>query len=489
LLSPIEPFSIGNRITTAIVFGIIAYQLLKIFETLLFGLEQNFDNGVLVELFQRYALIFMTGVRYYPVLASLQLTNVAARFLASLYILSDIGYTIAREGSCMGFLPLGGQYAVIEEAKLRTELGTWFIIYGIIKNTPHFFFLSYIGAELFVRFAYDSIYVPRKKKESIWSPSSKESDELQFAKYYVRKLLSRNCRSLSQTTPEKAKNINRLDSLKSTIGEYLDSIYHWDDDFRFTTIATCTFTVAFTFLYYLACTFIFMYTSRTAGHIEFMRSYIERSVNSELKNAVSLNTEIIISAIITAILFALQLFAGMKNYKRHKQQLYKGLSTEIPPANHFKWTSIVSDSVHYSGFLVGYMTWGFVICFHLVLLVAIGVRLMTLHVPYTELALPIIVPLVVIYLLKISLMTSTGKILFIENDHKTYYLKSIRTYAIFVYFSFFADSFVGIASCIFRILKATVIHTIFIARIDYCSTGHPLVHLGKHIGLLFSGEI
>ncbi|CAF4805664.1 unnamed protein product, partial [Rotaria socialis] len=477
LLSPIAPFSIENRITSATVFGIIVYQLLKIFEGLLFDLEHNFDNGVLMELLQRCALIFMIGVRYYPVLASLQLRNIVARFLVCLYILCDIIYTIVREGSCMGFLPLGGQYAVIEEAKLRTELGTWFIIYGIIKNTPHFLFLSYIGAELCVRFAYDSIYVPGKKKECIGSPSSEKSDELQFAKYYVRKLLSRNRRSLSQTKPEQTKNINRLDSLKSTIGKYLDSIYHWDDDFRFTTIATCTYTVAFTFLYYLTCTFIFVYTSRSTGHIESMRSYIERSVNVELKNPFSLNREIIISTIITAILFALQLFVGMKNYKRHKQQLYRGVSIEIPPANRFKCASIVSDSVHYSGFLVGYMTWGFVICFHLVLFVATGVRLMALHTPDTELILPIIVPLAVMYLLKILFMTSTGKILFIGNGHKTYYLKNIRAYAIFVYFSFFADSFAGIASCITRLLKATVINAIFIARIDYCFTGHPFVNL------------
>jgi hypothetical protein len=62
---------------------------------------------------------FTFRLRYYPVLASLQLRNIAARFFICPYILADIAYTIIREGSCMGFLPLSRYYSPLEEAKLR----------------------------------------------------------------------------------------------------------------------------------------------------------------------------------------------------------------------------------------------------------------------------------------------------------------------------------------------------------------------------------
>jgi len=65
----------------------------------------------------------------------------------------------------------------------------------------------------------------------------------------------------------------------SRVKQFLDSIYHWDDDFRFTSMATCTYTVAFVFLYYLACTLVFLYISRTTGHISFVRYYIETTFN------------------------------------------------------------------------------------------------------------------------------------------------------------------------------------------------------------------
>lgn len=64
-------------------------------------------------------LPYLFRLRYYPILASLQLRNIATRFFACLYIFADIAYTIIREGSCMGFLPLSEKYSAFEDAKIR----------------------------------------------------------------------------------------------------------------------------------------------------------------------------------------------------------------------------------------------------------------------------------------------------------------------------------------------------------------------------------
>lgn len=58
-------------------------------------------------------------LRYYPVLASLQLRNITVRFFVCLYMIGDMIYAIVREGSCMGFLPLSRYYSALEEATLR----------------------------------------------------------------------------------------------------------------------------------------------------------------------------------------------------------------------------------------------------------------------------------------------------------------------------------------------------------------------------------
>ncbi|CAF4408462.1 unnamed protein product, partial [Rotaria sp. Silwood2] len=429
LLSPIKPFHTENRFITAAVFGIIFYAIVKIFEELFFGSYELLNRGVLIELMIRLGTSIIVGLRYYPVLASLQLRNIIVRFFACVYVLGDIGYTIIREGSCMGFIPLSGSYSVLEEAKLRMELGSWFIIYGFIKNAPYFLFLAYIAAELCVRFVYDSIYILLKEKQSIWSAFISPLDKLEQTKYYVAKLLRRRYSSSSliinqQNTmtnnqndkehKSKQQNVNKQSSIK----KFLEFFYNWDDDFRYTTIATCTYTVAFVFLYYLACTSVFLYMSRTKGHITFIKSYIEYSANI-----------------------------------------------------------VVSKSLRYSGFLIGYMAWGFVICFHLILLLLISIRILLFKIRHIELILAIIVPVLIIYVLTMLSMKSIGKFLFIQNIDKKPMLKCGKLYEIFAYFSFFADCFIGIASCIIRLVQATFLNVIYMARIDYSFLGRPLENL------------
>ncbi|CAF3942444.1 unnamed protein product, partial [Rotaria sp. Silwood1] len=73
LLTPIKPFHTENRFTTAAVFGIIFYAIVKIFEELFFGSYELLNRGVLIELIIRLVTSSIVGLRYYPVLASLQL--------------------------------------------------------------------------------------------------------------------------------------------------------------------------------------------------------------------------------------------------------------------------------------------------------------------------------------------------------------------------------------------------------------------------------
>ncbi|CAF3690473.1 unnamed protein product [Rotaria sordida] len=484
VIPPIEPFRTTNRFTTATVFGILSFEVLKIFEELLFSAGDPLNHGVLVELIERIAIVILVGVRYYPVLASLQLRNVISRLFICLYILGDIVFAIIREGSCMGFLPLSRYYSSIEEAKLRMELGTWFIVYGLIKTTPHFIFLSYIGAELCVRFAYDSVYVPLKKKQSIWTASVVQQDEFEFSKYYVTKLFRRNLEEKQQryqkimSSNDLNNQLHGIPSKKkvypSRVKKFFNWIYPWHEDFRFTTIATCTYTVALVFLYYLACTFVFLYVSRTTGHTAFIRYYIESTLNIEIKGLFSLRLEIITSAIIAFIIYAFQLFLGIQNYKKHKLDLYKGIYEDVPSPANFKPNSIVSKSVHYSGFLVGYAAWGFLISFHLIFAFLSLIRLITFQIRYFELILAITVPVTVVYLLKMVSASSAGKFLFMQGDYKKINLNNRKTYAIFVYFNFFADCFLGIASCVIRFIKATFLNLVYMARLDCSFLGRPL---------------
>jgi hypothetical protein len=144
-----------------------------------------------------------------------------------------------------------------------------------------------------------------------------------------------------------------------------------------------------------------------------------------------LKKEIILSAILTFSLFSFQLFVTMKNYKRHKLQLYKGFYKEIPAG--IKINAI--DSIHYPGFLVGYMIWGVSVVFHLILIVQ------TISLDYfIKVLLDFILPILVIYLLSIISMSLIGQFVFIRMPDKKSRLKYRQIHAILLYFSFFAGN-------------------------------------------------
>ena len=163
-------------------------------------------------------------------------------------------------------------------------------------------------------------------------------------------------------------------------------------------------------------------------------------VGLELNDGFSLRREVIASAVLTVIIYSFQLLRGMENYKKHKRDICKGIHLDVPDPKHSKPDVIASNSVHYSGFLVGYMAWGFVICFHAILVLLIIIRLLALQSLHIELVLAVIVPILAIYFLKMLSISSAGKFLFVRKVDKKLSLTSRKTYAVFLYFSFFAGT-------------------------------------------------
>lgn len=61
LIAPIEPFRTENRFTTATVFGILALEVLKLSEELVFNSQSLFNRHVLIELFDGIVIVLLIG--------------------------------------------------------------------------------------------------------------------------------------------------------------------------------------------------------------------------------------------------------------------------------------------------------------------------------------------------------------------------------------------------------------------------------------------
>jgi len=64
------------------------------------------------------------------------------------------------------------------------------------------------------------------------------------------------------------------DSNSSFLRKIYNFFFQWNDTYYLTAMSLSTYIVAGVFLYYLMCSFIFVYISRTTGHIFIFKSVI-----------------------------------------------------------------------------------------------------------------------------------------------------------------------------------------------------------------------
>ncbi|KAI0986633.1 hypothetical protein GJ496_007339 [Pomphorhynchus laevis] len=614
LPTPMEPFKMKNRFSTAIIFGLLACEVLKIFEELLFKTNSTQPLGILLDLSVRVGFVFLIGMRYYPLLASLQLrSNLICTGVACVYAWFDMIYVVVKQGFCMGFVPISSISGLVNEARLRLELGSWYVVYGLIRNAPHFACLAYVTSEFTTRFieafskrtnflsslnhcgggysqdscqlklyeqdvrgyyysrndflrvipndavrarmpasyascwdgiqdtklmvnrtineerffslaftdsAPNHLYVrnllrKRKHHSSVNFPNVHFGDTLTYHRHNrsVGRLKSIDRQYFDQedqvtTIPQHKRRRRRHHShhhhqpnqqytfmIQTKLRKLLSSVYVWRHDFRYSTIAVCTFVTAFVFLYYLACTLAFYHLSRTEGHGFVLNFYFKHILNikpepakkylnldyentSSISNALTFWREICCASIFAYVVFAVQMFHSMKQYRANKLMMYKGIFEDIPSARHLEPSKMIAQSVHYSGFLIGYMAWGFIIVFYLALIVTCTVSILfRQRIEYIATAIAFLVPVFMIYALKILLVRSTSKAVFTQGFGSKMALNNRRIHAVFVYFNFFFDCFLGIVACLSRLFKSILLNVLFMARLDYSFVGRPLERL------------
>jgi hypothetical protein len=134
----------------------------------------------------------------------------------------------------------------------------------LFKNAPQFILLSYIGAELTVRFFYDSILSKRKtnkKPEAPLTPGNEFDMHLSASSF-----------------EDLPKNDNLSSTCWSKICKSIGKIYQWDKDFPFSTMTTSAYTVAFVLLFYLTCIFAFQPIVKTSS-MSFLIFCLEQILN------------------------------------------------------------------------------------------------------------------------------------------------------------------------------------------------------------------
>ncbi|CAF4255590.1 unnamed protein product [Adineta steineri] len=187
-------------------------------------------------------------------------------------------------------------------------------------------------------------------------------------------------------------------------------------------------------------------------------------------------------------------------------------------------SSILQRSFHYSGYQVGYLAYGFVIINYAIFIICLIFKILFIHPLLIKIVLKILAPLFILFALKHIIVYCLTKYFFlriirshrnlrqnIEHQQKNnqqqdiynerqdqaiyvdssasstsstdddYYdeshlftLENRHAYFLFVYFNFFFDCFLGIISCILRLLKSSIALALYMPRLDYSIFGRSL---------------
>lgn len=293
------------------------------------------------------------------------------------------------------------------------------------------------------------------------SPKDEENEWMTFYKYrYVVKLL--------EPVPKEFRDKSGDTSLK---GKLKGKFYKWRPDFKYSTRVICIYAVSFIGIYmillldcWFAMQLLWLRDSIVEGYVatvDTVREWLMIGVVS-----------IFVAAGVAGI-HSIILVANMLSwYRGHLLRLQRGEKNFLPKEVFEKKPSAITvATLKYAGFQVAYLCWGAVITTITVtaIVFVIGQQLIMPMVrgnfdTFLWLKLLNLWPAVLISLAFFFFQILMAKYAFLVGKDTTLALDNRRLFHICTYFLFFFNVFLGVVSCLKRILIGALLGVVFLGR-------------------------
>ncbi|CAF3687754.1 unnamed protein product [Rotaria socialis] len=406
------------RFQSAAVFGIIALEILHIFDEYIVNGAKHFQHGPLLDLIIQFGIGLMLGLRYFPILSIFEkennyenrLENLVSYGLGTIYLYCEIIFKIQSDISCefdkrkisiiketldklhkMGvnvkqymMLNLGAnRTGKLNETYLNSRL--WYhnktdkyiesltnddkseihndlkrLEYSLELNKESIFYNIIRNAPYYYFIAYLAVCLTILFLNTFRGKFKKSSSYQSLPRWkYVRFNLLKSSKILNSYQEYEYSRLFRC--LNSFIGFFKRHIYSVRSHFRYSKLIVCLYTSAFTLVYY----FTFWIQDHTYALTKKLLLFLNlilcglTDLSKDLCYNLDLNfinQDIKYICLLTACITCLQLFFGLKHYQIQMCNAYKGVFTDIPKPKHISSVSIISKSIHYPGRFMGMYT-------------------------------------------------------------------------------------------------------------------------------------
>ncbi|KAK6195508.1 hypothetical protein SNE40_000922 [Patella caerulea] len=185
----------------------------------------------------------------------------------------------------------------------------------------------------------------------------------------------------------------------------------------------------------------------------------------------SIKSCFIVSMFLTACLNLLVILHMMSSYRTNLRALHKGDYTHIPSRTRRTNPDLLVGSIRYAGYQVAYIAWGFIIQFTIIFLIGFSLTCLVIFLDsgFNDWILSVIKavwPILLSAILISILQTQLAKFAFLQGRGKELAFENRRLLFSFTYFMYFYNIFLGLISCLLRIIKAIVIGALLLSRLD-----------------------
>ncbi|XP_062615537.1 stimulated by retinoic acid gene 6 protein-like [Saccostrea cucullata] len=464
LIFPMDILKRSHRFSYAAAFGTLA----RLCSDIVFEAKYafNYDGPTYFKVFIALASMFIYGLGYYPLFAGITTE-------------SPIGYLIA---TLFAWAFTANFFA---NSFCEQNMNVSYLIL-IVKLLPEIVCYLYLTFSLPARFIL-SIVKPRKKNK--FAVDFESSDDLyesirkSYQGNHVRKLFTKPESPPPPPEGKKDKIIFLLKSLSQKI------FYRRKKGFRYSARMVTVVAVGFVLLYtvfldlFLGLYQVFEYLEDGIIAQFDVIGYDEQPGESPAITAIreglyfgyyfviSFGGCFLASLTVAFLINAVFLFHYLTSYRRCLMNLYKGKPKHLTPRNEKSNASLMVGSVRYAGYQVGYIGWGFFIQFLVLLLVSISIAtVITLWEFLKDFIISTIMRLWPVLLTSLVLNFAQlllSKFVFLQENGNILAMENRRLFFIFTYFMFFYNVFIGLISCLMRIIKSIILGALFLPRLDH----------------------
>ena len=269
----------------------------------------------------------------------------------------------------------------------------------------------------------------------------------------------------------------------SFIMNIVESIYKNIPYMKYSKQFVNTFTVAFMVVYFFTL-FGFrisnLFGNAIVKTIELLYRLVFRGMIPTFNfDDHNFNAEFRFTCLLTSFIISVQLFLTIRNFHKDLLKLHRGdkeigsLITRYRDPNYRKTVkekrdrisaSITADSLHFPGYLIAHLVYGYIIILFVVFCFVILFKLTFYFPKLLQYASQVLLPLIILVSLKLISLKLATRIIFLRED--TQRITNLAPYYTISYFNFFFDCFLGLVACMSRVWQTTVVSLISIPRLD-----------------------